>query len=188
MKTIRFTAFLIAHALVNTSCMFSLGDGGSLNASTYMGAPHRVEEIYQTSKGFAFKAIYKNKEATQTLIFTTDKDGKNAEFTKASIIGVPIPFKRISLREFYDVRSNQNPSGVYPYGLVVDGTGPSDRSGNTATASILTSPNWSVAPEFPRKKPDWAARVSQTPGAILLDAALLPILVPVVIIAPRING
>lgn len=188
MKTTFIAILLVVQAILSTSCMSTLGQQGSLNASTYLGAPQRVQTIYQTQEGYAFEAIYKNKDASQSLVFTTDKNGRNAKFADKNIVGVPIPFKRVSLREFYDRSSNRTPSGRFPYGFVTHGTGQDDSAGTAAGAIILTSLDWSVSPEFPRNKPDWAARVSQTPGAIFKDVALLPIMIPVAILVPNING
>jgi hypothetical protein len=178
----------IAFALFTTSCMSTIGKDGSLNASTYVGAPKRVEKIAKTPKGFAFEVIYQNRGVEQRLITTTDHEGKNPKFAKASLEGLPVPFERVERSEFHNRKSTRSAAGSYPYGFVTAATETTGSGGISAGAYILTSPHWLISVQFPRETPDWAARLSKTPGALARDTALLPLMVPIAILTPRIDG
>ena len=188
MKTLLMAFSGVVVAALSSSCMSTLGRDGSVNASTYIGAPERIERILKTDGGFAFEVIYRNKEAQQKLVTTTDSLGRKPKFADSDIEGVPIKFERVISSEFHSRRTLDSPTGTYPYGFVTSATRPSESVGMAAGAYILTTPDYLVSAEFPREKPDWAARVSQTPGAILRDTALLPIMVPIAILTPRIDG
>ena len=188
MKNLLLAILSLLVAALSSSCMSTLGRDGSLGASTYVGAPEHIERILKTNDGFAFEVVYRNREAQQKLITTTDSQGKKPKFADSNVEGVPIEFERVETSELHSRRNLDSRSGRYPYGFVTPATKFTGSGGMAAGAYILTTPDYLVSAQFPTKKPDWAARVAHTPGAILRDTALLPIMIPIAILTPRIDG
>lgn len=180
-----FTSILsLLVAAISTSC---ISIERSLKASNYIGAPQNIERILKTDDGFAFEVVYRNRDAKQRLFTTTDPLGENPKFADSNVEGVPVPFERVERSDFHS-SSHKSQTGTYPYGFVTASTTQTGSGGISAGAYILTSPDYLVSVHFPTEKPDWAARVSQAPGAILRDTLLLPIMVPIAILTPRIDG